>query len=105
MTRADKWKKRPAVVAYWDYCNKLKECYTDEFPECVGLVFFIKMPDSWSKKKKSEMNHKPHQSRPDVDNFIKGVFDALCEEDSYIWVVTARKYWSYTGGLEIYRER
>ena len=52
------------------------------------------MPKSWSKKKKAEMDGKPHQSRPDLDNMVKSL-DALVAEDSGIWDLSAKKFWSY----------
>ena len=56
MTRADKWKKRPCVVQYREFKDKLRiECkrvgLTTLQPQLESLIFYIPMPDSWSKKK------------------------------------------------------
>ena len=59
------------------------------------------MPQSWSNKKRDEMRHKPHQQKPDIDNLIKAVLDALLEDDCAVWMVEACKVWSDKGGIEI----
>jgi hypothetical protein len=102
MTRSDRWKQRPAVMRYWDFCDKLRGAWGGiELSPCLALVFYISMPPSWSAKKKSLMIGKPHQSKPDVDNYIKAFLDALCVDDSYIYSVKGTKYWSDTGRIEV----
>lgn len=100
MSRGDKWKKRPAVLRYWEFKDKCKELGI--VPEDNQYVIFhIPMAKSWSKKKKAEMDGKPHRNRPDLDNLLKGLWDIL-EEDSHISCVTARKVWAYDGAIEIH---
>lgn len=106
MTRADAWKKRPAVLRYWEFCDEIRELWSkqtiyEKFPDAVTLIFHLPMPKSWSNKKKLEMEGKPHQQRPDVDNILKGTTDSLCKEDAYIWAVKAEKRWSSTPGIEV----
>ena len=60
------------------------------------------MPKSWSKKKKMQMLYCDHQQRPDIDNLLKGLMDALLEEDSHIHTVYARKIWSDEGAIDFY---
>lgn len=59
------------------------------------------MPASWSAKKRTAMSGKPHQQRPDTDNYIKAIQDALCEDDSYIYDVRGTKYWSSEPHIDI----
>lgn len=59
------------------------------------------MPLSWSEKRKAEFDGKPHQSKPDVDNYLKGLMDALCDDDSYIYDVHASKFWAREGSIEL----
>lgn len=100
MTKSDRWKKRPAVTRYWAFCDQLREQWGDEpLPEAVSMFFQLPMPNSWSKKKKAELAGKPHKQRPDIDNLMKAVMDALCEDDSYIHSVKARKEWSKIGAI------
>lgn len=102
MTRSDVWKKRPAVVAYRAYGDELRlKLPNYQLPEDVKVVFYLPMPRSWSKKKREAMDLQPHKQRPDVDNLIKGLFDHLAEEDSYIWRVQATKLWAETGAIEL----
>ena len=55
----------------------------------------------WSKKKKHEMDGKPHQSRPDKDNLEKALLDAIYEEDSHVWDSRVTKVWGYYGAIVI----
>jgi Holliday junction resolvase RusA-like endonuclease len=102
MTASDRWKSRGCVVKYWDFKSKLIELYGDrELPESIGLIFIIPMPISWSEKKKSLMDGKPHQAKPDIDNLCKSIFDCLAASDAYIWRLEAVKYWGREGLIEI----
>ncbi len=67
----------------------------------LDIEFHIAMPPSWSKSKRQLMLGKPHQQRPDIDNLVKAFLDALCEEDSYVYDIRARKFWSNTGYILI----
>lgn len=64
------------------------------------IQFYFSMPDSWSKKKKEEMNFKPHQSTPDIDNLVKAFQDTVfydpvwTKDDCKVWLISASKYWS-----------
>lgn len=65
------------------------------------IIFVIKEPKSWSKKKKAKFLDQPHTQTPDIDNLIKFVFDALNSkvfvDDSQIFKVEAIKMWGETG--------
>lgn len=101
MTRADKWKKRPEVLRYRAFCDEVRlQCV--ELPESGSHVTFIlPMPASWSKKKRAELNGRPHQQKPDVDNLTKSLLDALFEDDAHIWDVRVSKSWGETGRIII----
>lgn len=101
MTQSDKWKKRPIVVKYWNWKSSLQKYGINFDSGRVDVIFFVPMPKSWSKKKFLEMDGKPHQSRPDIDNYLKALFDAVCSEDSHIHTVTAKKVWSTKGMIEL----
>ena len=57
------------------------------------VKFTIKMPDSWSKKKKEEMFDKPHQQKPDNSNLLKSIEDMLLVDDSKVWFCIPYKKW------------
>lgn len=66
------------------------------------MQFHIKMPVSWSKKKKEQMKGKPMQSRPDIDNLEKAILDSLFpNDDSAVWKVCASKRWADFGSVTI----
>lgn len=101
MTRSDKWNKRPCVLRYFAFRDEIKlKKVTYESGQHV--VFHIPMPDSWSKKKKAEMEGKPHMQVPDCDNFFKGMTDSIFDDDSHIWKISAEKRWSVIGQIAIY---
>ena len=104
MTQADKWRKRQSVMKFFAFRDAVKQ-YIDrqegswqhlEF-ESFEIEFHVPMPKSWSKKKKIEFNGKPHQQRPDLDNYLKAWKDSVYEEDAVVWRVKASKLW--TDGL------
>ena len=106
MTQADSWKKRPIVLRYWDYKDHIRQWAADSdfnLGNTIYAVFLIPMPKSWSNKKKLDMMGKNHQQRPDIDNLLEGLMDALLEEDSHIHTVYSKKIWSDKGAIEFYK--
>jgi Holliday junction resolvase RusA-like endonuclease len=106
MTQRDVWKKRPAVVRYRAFCDDIRAYAAQlgfEFPACgAEVVFHIPMPVSWSKKKRREMEGKPHQQKPDLDNCLKALKDALLEDDSVVWHLSSlEKRWSTDGRIVV----
>jgi Holliday junction resolvase RusA-like endonuclease len=59
------------------------------------------MPASWSQKKRAVMNGQAHQQKPDVDNMIKALMDALYAEDAHIWDLRVTKLWGESGQILI----
>ena len=107
MTKRDRWARRPAVVRYFQYRDNIRAAWGGrEVPAELRLVFVMPMPKSWSNKKRLLMNGTPHQQKPDIDNMIKAVLDALCEEDRFIYDVHATKFWGENGilSIETYRD-
>jgi len=98
MTRADKWKERPAVLRYRAFKDEVR-LNNIQIPVPCKLIFFIEMPKSWSKKLRVEQDGAPHQQAPDIDNLIKGLFDAIYTEDAHIWGVHAEKRWAQVPGM------
>ena len=104
MTQRDRWKKRQCVLDFFAFRDRIRQevkrintLLIKESPfdwEYLTIIFLVPMPKSWSKKKKALMVGKPMQQRPDLDNYLKGLFDATHEEDSSIWKVTASKIWT-----------
>jgi Holliday junction resolvase RusA-like endonuclease len=107
MVRSDKWKKRTATDSYWAFKNELKLNANLQglhgLPEEISaIIFIVPMPDSWSEKKRALFDRIPHRQRPDLDNFLKGLQDCLCAEDSHIWHIgDMKKIWGRDGKIII----
>jgi len=102
MTRRDRWKKRPCVVRYFEYRDQLRAKaieYGITLPNNFTVTFYMAMPKSWSKKKKAANVGKPCQSKPDLDNVLKGFMDALRTNDASVYAVSASKFWSEQPGV------
>lgn len=96
MTRKDKWQTRPATSKFWAFKDMIKLAAKEQdfrLGDQFEAKFFIKMPESWGKKKKSDFCGRPHQQRPDLDNLCKGLMDSLLKEDSGVWSTWCAKYW------------
>ena len=103
MTRADRWKKRPVVLRYWEWCEAVRaEWGEGPFPQHLTHVTFrVPMPKSWSKAKRAAMQGAPHTQTPDVDNYLKALLDALHVNDSGVWDIRVTKRWSESGGITV----
>ncbi|MEQ9868746.1 RusA family crossover junction endodeoxyribonuclease [Pectobacterium odoriferum] len=101
MTQCDKWQKRPPVLRYRAFCDEVR-LNRITLPESGWHVTFVlPMPPSWSKKKRSEMNGKPHQQKPDKDNLEKALLDAIFDDDSRVWDGRVSKIWGEVGQIMI----
>lgn len=97
-----KGKYSPRAQRYWEFKKqvalhkvKIQEGYSH-------ILFGIPMPKSWSKKKKREMVGKPHQQAPDLDNMIKGLCDAIYDDDKVVWSFCAMKVWAKEGFISVH---
>ena len=106
MTQRDKWKKRQCVLDFFAFRDAVRQEKENKWEkegidfeyESFDIEFHIEMPKSWSKKKRSEMIGKPHQQRPDLDNFLKAWKDSVYEEDAIVWQIKATKLWTFGSG-------
>lgn len=68
----------------------------------VKIIATIAMPQSWSKKRKGDMDGRHSDSKPDVDNLAGSVLDALFpDDDKRVVSLFCRKVWGYEGSMEI----
>lgn len=72
-------------------------------PSGLHITFYFPCPRTWSKKKKALHHGLLMQSRPDIDNLIKGFFDSMVSEDKFVATISACKRWAdyETGWMEI----
>lgn len=99
MTQSDRWKKRPAVLRYREFCDRARAAAGEvpARPMGIHVATYVGMPASWSKRKRAEMDGKPHRQKPDGDNLLKSVCDALLDDDSCLYLMTVRKFWCPSG--------
>ncbi len=85
--------------------QQLKGDFFPSGPLEARITFFMPIPKSWSKKKKEDAVFSYHTKKPDADNLVKGVFDALnkivWQDDNQIAKVTALKIYSEKTGIEV----
>lgn len=101
-TQRDKWQRRPVVVRYRAYCDELRRLRVQWRP-WDGFVFHMPMPKSWSVAKKEAHLNQPCKSKPDLDNLIKAVWDALFpDSDSHCHAIgPSCKIWSLEGAITV----
>jgi len=84
-----------------DVMSKIPRAKLIDTPISFDMTFVIKMPKSWSAKKRAKFLNQPHIVRPDVDNLVKFIFDALNKvlynDDAQIYKEEAQKMWGETG--------
>jgi len=101
MTRADKWKQRPPVMRYRLFCDDVR-LHDIHLPEAgAHVTFVLPMPKSWSQIKRAQMDGKPHQQKPDIDNLEKALLDAIFDDDAHIWDLRKTKIWGEQGAIII----
>ena len=96
MTRKDKWAKRKCVTRYWAWCDLARHvAFSDtEKKETLDSPTRIQVVAYFNHKTRTG----PHLFRPDSDNILKGVCDALFVNDEMIYDKAVKKLW--TGGRE-----
>lgn len=107
MTRRDIWldPPRPPVSRYRQYKKDLNNlCLENRYRigETLKIEFYLPMPQSWSKKKQWDMQGRPHQQKPDTSNLVKAFEDALTDDDSAIWSISAQKFWGDKGEIVVF---
>ena len=102
-TRSDKWKQRPCVMRYREFADQVRSTGL-EIADTLNVVFYLPMPASWSNKKRAEMLGKPHKQKPDIDNLVKALLDAVLDDDSHVYEIRAVKFWDEVGSFFILNE-
>lgn len=71
----------------------------------LSLFFFIKIPQSASKKKQARMEGKPCGKKPDLDNYVKFILDIMngivYEDDRQVFKLYCEKIWSSNPRIDI----
>ncbi len=98
MTRSDKWKKRPCVVRYREWCDALRSV-AGPVPDPSSIVE-VKITATFACKGKAKSGDY-HRVKPDNDNICKGVLDCLFEQDQKIPASCCYKFWGDSDSLRI----
>lgn len=105
MTRSDKWNKRPCVVKYREFCDKVRASGLTLNQKGYWVEFIMLMPKSWSEKKKREHLGTPHTQTPDKDNLEKALLDAKYSNDSHMWCGGVSKRWGASAQIRVWNLR
>ena len=101
MTQKDKWARRQSVMRYYSFKDEVRANKININESGDHITFVLPMPNYWSKKKRAEMNGKPHQQRPDKDNLEKALLDSIFDEDCRVWDSRVTKIWGEEGKIII----
>lgn len=108
MTQRDQWLSppRPAVAKYRAFADQLRAAATKlrfTMPESgASIRFVLPMPKSWGVRKSALCDGAAHTQRPDLDNLVKSVLDALLGEDCRVWhLASIEKRWGLSGSITI----
>lgn len=102
-SQRDKWMRRGCVIKYRAYADEVRRRI--EPAVLYGLpsvIFVLPFPASKTSRFKLDNAGKPHENKPDLDNLIKGLMDALLPgSDSLVHSLSAVKVWGYHGCIGI----
>jgi len=70
-------------------------------PLTLFVVAYVQIPKSWSLANRLALQGRPHTAKPDADNLLKSISDALFENDELIWSATIQKRWADAGGARV----
>ena len=82
------------------FISEAKRWRTIQGPVLVGIQVWFGIPASWSRKKRTSHCGLYHAQKPDADNVVKAVLDALtdCEvwvDDSQVVICQVTKRWGW----------
>ncbi len=101
MTQRDKWNPSKSALKYFAFKD---ECRLKKviLPEAgAHVIFIVPFPKSYSLKKKQNLDGMPHIQKPDVDNLLKSIMDAVYDDDSVVYDIRVSKYWGHKGKIII----
>lgn len=96
--RSNAWAPTPPVLRYRAFRDEVRWSRVS-VPERAHLVFLLPLPPSWPARRRAESLGMPHLAKPDTDNLIKSLLDAVFEQDSGVWDIRGTKLWWPTGGI------
>lgn len=101
LTSSDRWRKRPAVLRWRAYADLLR-LHRPTLPDRFVALFCFTMPSSWSTTKQAKHLGQPKTTKPDYDNCLKALADALNAHDETIHDGRAIKRFGAHGRVVIF---
>ena len=101
-TQADKWQKRPAVLRYRAFADECRLKKVVVPPTGAWVLFSMPVPKRIAEADKQARLGQPHRQRPDIDNLLKALLDALYHDDSGVSDIRATKVWAENGSITVY---
>ena len=92
MSQRDKWKQRPCVMRYRGFADavRLAAKRTTKIRLTQPTWLIVKCYFDCGKTHRTG----PHTQKPDADNVLKGISDALFENDEMVWKAWVTKLWA-----------
>lgn len=104
-TQSDKWKKRPCVVKYREWCDLARSICHPLPPanrvRIIKIVAHYEPPVSWSKRARAAVISHIKRTKPDGDNILKACADALWKNDEALGDQAVSRRYDWTARLEI----
>ena len=101
MVRGDKWKERPCVLAYRAFCDALRyKAFGKNTKQKLASPAALSVT-CYFRAKEIIWDNRPHAVKPDADNILKAVSDALFSNDHMIYRTHCEKYWSMSKDMVI----
>lgn len=91
-------------MRYREWADSARLCVPEgmtQEPTFVSCEAYLPLPESWSMKKKASLSGQLHRQKPDADNILKAVCDALFKDDSVIARISCLKLWNDGQGARI----
>lgn len=105
MTQRDKWMQRPCVMAYRGWCDQLRTA-APSLPiaadvDEINIVATYSPPESWSPRRRQLAIGTKKRSKPDGDNILKAVCDALWNDDHKLGDKVVCRRWGEIDQIQI----
>ena len=98
--RSDAWAPSPSVQRYRTFRDEVRwSGFKIPDPERTHLIFLLPLPPSWPARQRAEYLGMPHRNKPDTDNLIKALLDAVFLQDAGVWDIRGTKLWWSHGGI------
>lgn len=103
-TQRDKWMKRDCVVRYRAWADEARKAAPKDLPAepiWITVWVWLPIPKSVARAKRQEVKGKNHRQKPDADNILKAVCDALFARDEVIACKHIEKFWDDGAGPRV----